>query len=503
MRADRRLATAAAVGVAAALIGGAAATGLIAASFGGTGSTPVYVVYNGTANAAADRVQVLSSAYPNYTNGIVDNRYPLAHVHVDNSPSTQATASPADTGPFGQTVAAMAGQTQPQYADVRYPPGRDGPVTYGTEGGPFAEARAGEASATARAAAVGTPALPVPPGSSPPATPAQVVDAWRAWVQRFVGVTLPGLVQQGLPVPSRVPSPQEIVSSGGMDLLPPIPPPLPPIAPLPALPGSPAAGPDGIDGSTAVTTAGLDTQGRLLVQGDARVARAVFLGGLLVLHGIHTAVAVVNDGTARPTITADVASAEVGGVPVRIGSGGVEVAGSRLADPSTAQKASEQLNGLLGRAGLSVSLLQGVTTAQESQMNIHATGVLVTYVRKGSGPGQPDTTVRDYLADVEVESLAVLQQPFGEGAAGVQPPASGAQTAAGGGPVTGEETSVPTESSPASPRTSPPAVGPSPLLRAVQVRPLWLLLLYGLWQSLLVGSVASLAWWRMQRRVTA
>ncbi|MCW2976027.1 MAG: hypothetical protein JWM06_1308, partial [Actinomycetia bacterium] len=90
-----------------------------------TSTTPqspgdTFFVINGTVNAASDHEIIGSSAFPNYTRGAVDNYYSMAHSHVDNSPFAEGTASPADTGPVGQTAAAGNFQ-QPQYADARWP----------------------------------------------------------------------------------------------------------------------------------------------------------------------------------------------------------------------------------------------------------------------------------------------------------------------------------------------------------------------------------------------
>ena len=104
---------------------------------------------NGTVNAASDHEIVGSSAFPNFTTGAVDNYYSLSHAHVDNSPFAEGTASPADTGPVGQTAA--AGNTQqPQYADARWP-GGPGNATYGNQGGPYASSAADNNRATADA----------------------------------------------------------------------------------------------------------------------------------------------------------------------------------------------------------------------------------------------------------------------------------------------------------------------------------------------------------------
>jgi len=59
------------------------------------------------------------------------------------------TASPADTGPLGQTAAAGNFQ-QPQYADARWPGAKQGrTATFGNAGGPSASATAASYKATA------------------------------------------------------------------------------------------------------------------------------------------------------------------------------------------------------------------------------------------------------------------------------------------------------------------------------------------------------------------
>ncbi len=106
-----------------------------------------YAVINVTVDAASDHEIAGSSAFPNFDKGAVDNYYSLAHSSVDNSPSAEGTASPADTGPLGQTAAA-GNFSQPQYADSRWP-GDSSQATVGNQGGPYAAANAGPFSATA------------------------------------------------------------------------------------------------------------------------------------------------------------------------------------------------------------------------------------------------------------------------------------------------------------------------------------------------------------------
>jgi len=78
--------------------------------------------YNGTVSGTALHVQAGSAAFPNFASGAIDNHYPLAAARLDSSPFANAVASPLDTGPLGQTIAAGGQQNQPQYADVRCPP---------------------------------------------------------------------------------------------------------------------------------------------------------------------------------------------------------------------------------------------------------------------------------------------------------------------------------------------------------------------------------------------
>jgi len=52
-----------------------------------------------------------SDAFPNFQNGAVNNRYPLAEVQQDASPSTTAVATYSDSGPGGATVGSQYNQS--------------------------------------------------------------------------------------------------------------------------------------------------------------------------------------------------------------------------------------------------------------------------------------------------------------------------------------------------------------------------------------------------------
>jgi len=159
-----------------------------------------FFVVNGTVNAASDHEILGTSAFPNFTTGAVDNYYSMAHSHVDNSPFAEGTASPADTGPIGQTAAAGQFQ-QPQYADARWPGSGSGTAAYGTKGQPYAEAAAGEYTATA-AASEATNGLSGPglDGKKAPALPAgfdlrlrQALAGWKSKWRDALGLQKPTL----------------------------------------------------------------------------------------------------------------------------------------------------------------------------------------------------------------------------------------------------------------------------------------------------------------------
>src|SRR5882724_262548 len=144
-----------------------------------------YSVINGTADAASDHEIVGSSAFPNYATGAVDNYYSMSHAHVDNSPFAEGTASPADTGPIGQTAAAGNFQ-QPQYADARWPGKDSGKATYGTQGQPSAVAEASEFKATADASEA-SQALSGPSMAAPKGFDLKLDQTLAAWKAKFAG----------------------------------------------------------------------------------------------------------------------------------------------------------------------------------------------------------------------------------------------------------------------------------------------------------------------------
>ena len=352
-----------------------------------SGSNPAaakYFVINGTVHAASDHEIVGSSAFPNYATGAVDNYYSMAHSHVDNSPFAQGTASPADTGPIGQTAA--AGNTQqPQYADARWP-GNTGKATYGTKGQPYAIAEASEYNATAESSEASS-GLSGPGGSSKFATPKgfngrlrQALAAWRTkWQGRLHLKTPTGAVKTPtVTTPTAtVPTPVATVSTpavtvAGVTVTPPVSPP-PVSVPEPAVPS--AAAPRTAAPSRSLTSASTSTApadgasllessslatldpktGALVTSGESRVGRVSLGGGQIVIEGVHVNAKITNDGSPADKVAVSVGSASIGGVPVTIDEDGVHVAGQSQNLPY--QQASDALNGALKQAGIQLFLV--------------------------------------------------------------------------------------------------------------------------------------------------
>ena len=338
-----------------------------------------YSVINGTANAASDHVILASSAFPNFTNGAVDNYYSMAQSHVDNSPFAEGTASPADTGPIGQTAAAGNFQ-QPQYADARWP-GDSGKAEYGNQGGPYATAAASKYLATADASEASN-------GLSSPSLPAglalpngfdgrlrQVLAAWKAKWQGPLGLKKPTLKDK-LPAPPTVtvPTPVATVTTptvpvGGVAPAPPVT--VPVVPPMPRRSSAPSTTPpsrsmasasssspsgDGEAALESSTRATVDPKTHMLVtSGESRLGRVSLGGGQIVIEGIHVSATITNGSKPKYTAAVSIASATIGGIPVTIDQDGVHIAGQGQALPY--QQASNALNGALKQAGIQIFLV--------------------------------------------------------------------------------------------------------------------------------------------------
>jgi len=422
-------------------------------------------VTNATINAGADYVVYFNGAFPNWTPGLAASYIPLAHSHIDNAPFAEGTASPGDTGPAGQTaVATVLSKTQPQYAEQKYPPGAAKPATFGSPGGPYAEASAGATKASSLASAGGNTASGQSSAASAQSVRIAAFNAaFSAWRARFL-------------TPQAAAAHPQVVAS--------------------------AANPDGTDGDTASSSVTLDAAQGLIASGDSRVQNASFGGGAVDFHDVHTAVTIINSGTPKATITVNVGDVTVGGAPASVGKDGLTV-GPNTVPLDQLQQANQQLNQILAAAGLTITEVAPDIKTSTAQETVTATGVRVSETQ----PGPPQQTVQHTLGYVFADNLAVPSAAavdlggLGAGSLG------GSGLATGSGYVPGTEGSPATLGSPGSPgttapgtTTAPPAgkssLPAAPASSLIKNKPLWLLLLYFMWQSLLVGTLCSIWWWR-------
>ncbi|HEX3606456.1 MAG TPA: hypothetical protein VH134_11075 [Candidatus Dormibacteraeota bacterium] len=435
-------------------------------------------VANGTVTAGADHVALGTGVFPNFKSGAIDSWLPLAHAHVDNSPFAEGTASPLDTGPVGQTAAGAASRPQPQYAEARFPKADNTADTVGNPGGPYAHASAVQGSAAATATVAG--GAPAPGGQE--ARPAQLAAldaALAAWRAEFLTPTA------ALMYPRVHPD---------------------------------AAEPDGVAGGATNAAVSIDPASGLQDGGDVRVASASFGGGSVLIRGVHVAVTVSNGGTPHPTTTVDLGQVTVGGMPVVVGSGGVALANGAVVPIDQLQAASQQLNAALAKGGLTLRAVAPAVTSSGNQVTIDATGIHVDVQQPPTAPGVPQQFVEHTVGEVFADSLAVPAAPSAE----LLPllPLSPSATSAGGadtGGGTGTASGSTSGSSssglgggggtayppaPAAGGSTPGSRAGSPAMIATGVireKPLWLLLLYFMWQALIIGTAVSLWWWRAAR----
>jgi hypothetical protein len=490
-----------------------------------------YAVINVTVDAATDHEIAGSSAFPNFDKGAVDNYYTLAHSAVDNSPSAEGTASPADSGPLGQTVAAGGSVNQPQYADSRWP-GDSTKSTAGNQGGPYAAANAGPFSATATSSEASGPGssgsakssksaksirLATPKGFSRRLHRALVV--WKAtWLPKLhlklPGVKTPRLklrvlsaVGTQLPTTPSVTTPSVTVPT------------LTPTVPTTTTTGStskhkkkhkhhkrkkgsspPPSSSKG-DGQglfESTTSAGFDPSGAMLAAGESSLASVSIGNGQIVLQGLDTAVSVTNHGKPGEKLSVTIAGATIGGVPVTIDDHGVHVAGQGAALPYG--QADDALNSALKQAGIQIYTVKPQIKKSRNEVAITAAALDVSVAQQVAPSGVPAQYAEHRLAEVFVDSLATPGTPpgfLGLGVTGGGVIGGGTTGAIGGGSTSfGSSSSGGGYSSSSSPVSSTAGSTGSSFLTSLTSKPLWLLLTYFLWQSIVIGTGASLWYWR-------
>jgi hypothetical protein len=494
-----------------------------------------YAVLNATVNAATDHEIAGSSAFPNFVTGAVDNYYTLAHATLDNSPSTEGTASPADTGPIGQTVAA-GNFAQPQYADARWP-GQGGSATFGNQGGPYAVANASsfkatascsEASSTSSSGSGGSKAFSTPKGFARRLRVA--LATWKThWLDRLglkvptvagaartpaaAGIptttvpTVPSVTAPSLTTPS-VTTPVATVPSVTTPAVT-TPSVTTPSATSPAKrsPSKANSSPDGGAALASSTLAELDPTGALVTSGESSLGTVSLGGGQIVLKGIDVSVTVTNSGTPTQKIAVDVAAATIGGVPVTIDQNGVQV-GTQSQDLSKVYaQADDALNTALKQAGVELYTVVPEVKQSTNEVAITATGVHVKFTQPAGASGVPAQYAEHIFGEVFVDSLATPGVPF----ASVKIPSttSGGSSIAGGTGTAGtagglgssagfpsSTSSTASSSVPGSGSTGSTTQSAGTVLTSFASKPLWLLIAYLVWQALVIGTGATLRYLR-------
>jgi len=480
-----------------------------------------YDVVNMTVNASSIHVIGNSNAFPNFRTGAIDNSYAYAHSHVDGSPFSQGRSSPLDTGPFVQLQAAtnpIKPFAQPQYADVRFPPTATAPQEFcftqlipflaNLAGAPqqavgpcqravgYAQAFARENYAFAQATEVGDTGEQPQVSSSPTPGPSipGVPGAPSTGGTSSTPATKPMIKMLPVAFTFKPLSPQLVALNTALtawrarwltadDA-----------ARFPAHMAATST-PDGADGLSAISETTFDpATGILKLRGDSRVARVSLGSGAIVLHGVHTIITMIDDGTGpKSTMSMSVASAEVGGVPVSIGLDGVSVNGTEVPGVGDAiQQASAGLNTALAQTGWSITAAKPSIVQSVGQKTIDASAVLVKFAPASPAPGVPTIFTYYWIGQVFADQLGTVGVPLGSGGNGNL----------GGGGTNGTPGSaqfIPgTNGTPGSPGTvGQGSSNVGGLQHLLKTKPLYLLLLYFLWQSIIIGTGASLWWLRM------
>lgn len=469
---------------------------------------------NATADAATDHEVVGSTAFPNFTNGAVDNYYSMAYSHIDNSPFAEGTSSPADTGPVGQTAAA-GNFSQPQYADARWPGSNSGQATFGNAGGPYAVANASSFKATAQCEEASSDNT----GSSGSGSATKIVApagfaknlklALAAWKARWL-VPLGLKKIKGSPISLTLPVTTPSVGTPTITTPKVTAPKV--TTPSVSVPGkkkssstttstTPSSSGGGGGGALLSTTsAKIDPKsGAIVTSGQSSLGSVNLGGGQIVIDGINVSVSVTNTGK-KPTakISVNVADASIGGVPVTIDQNGVQVQGQGQALPY--QQADDALNSALKQAGVEIFTVQPEVKKSKGELTVTASGVHVLFTQPVDQSGVPAQNIEHIFGDVFVDSLAAKAgavpklnlsgSSTGSGTNGGSTGGGGLGTTGGSGSSSGYGSTgsgAPVGSSQAAPTS----------FTSLLTKPSWLLIAYLIWQAMVIGTGASLWRWRM------
>jgi hypothetical protein len=493
------------------IAGPAAASSPSSSSSASTSAADKYAVINATVNAATDHEILGSSAFPNFTTGAVDNYYSWAHSHVDNSPFAEGTSSPADSGPIGQTVAA-GNFSQPQYADARWPGKDSGKATFGNQGGPYAVANAVSYNATASAEEASSGSSSGTSVAAPKGFASKLrvaLAAWKAkWLPRLDLTTAGGKVKlrKLASLPVTTPTLPSVTTPSVTTPTVSTPTVSTPTVSTPSLPTPGKKSKSGSGSSSSGNTGGafestslaqLDPKtGAIVTSGESSLGE-VNLGGQIVIDGIHVTLAITNAGKPTDKVSVEVGAATIGGVPVTIDQDGVHINGQGQNLPY--QQADDALNGALKQAGVELYTVVPEVKKSANELQVTATGVHVKFTQPAGAPsGVPSQYAEHILGEVLADSLAAPAGPIPKlnlGGAGSLFGSGTTGSGSVGGSTTGTYST--TGSTPASSSTT----GASQSLPAAFIGLLskrtWFLLSYFLWQSLVIGTGASLYYWRL------
>ena len=340
----------------------------------------------------------------------------------------------ADTGPLGATAAGQAmGAQQPQYATATFPGKGTSSVTQGPA---VAESKASETSADARAAVVA------------------------------VGAAGAGSVEQ------------------------------------PNDPGHTASD----EGESHLTAD--RAKGVITATSRGHVERAIFGGGALVVAAVDVTATASSDGAkGTPSYQLEVGQVSVNGTPVEVTDKGVVAQKAPVAGSDAAFKAvNEQLNQALTNAGLKVFLAAPQVKVDGATATVSVTGVHVLFNQPPTlGPSVPTQSVEYVLGEAYAFAFGVpatpetpvVTPPEGGGEIATPPAVEGTELGSSVGSV-----STPSVATPSTPTATPRAGRhPGTRLAALPVvsrreRPTWLVVVYVIWQALVLATGASLLWWR-------
>lgn len=266
--------------------------------------------------------------------------------------------------------------------------------------------------------------------------------------------------------------------------------------------------PDGSDGGSARSSSYFDSTLGFVTIGDARVHHASYGGGMLQINNVHLNVTVSTkgSGTFTKAISVTIGSADVNvngnEVAVTIDQNGVTVQDTNNSTPvDLLHQVSQQVNGALAGAGISVHTVAQVATQQGSNLHVEAEALVVDVQQTGTPDGVPKQTYRHVLGEVVLDNEAVLAPPVED----LTPLPTPVDT--GAAPAVGSSTTITntiitnggSSSAPApAPATPAPPVAVRPVLTApVSVfltgpKPRWLLLGYLAWQALLLALAGAL-----------